>query len=381
MFSYNPPYQYKEREIDNMNNNNQNHYSNNNKNSLLNEVNELKNIKERVSYLENNELKLNKLEENIKNNEEKLSEINKSMNDLKKLKNEENNNTKSFISQSMELEKLAQENLTLKADTIIYREDINHLYEINKKLEKELETCRKKMIELINNNNSYEKEIINKNLQVEQLSETITRLRLFDNPEVDFTIDYKKNKDQKIQELVFNNQNLNDDNIKLIMENKFLNERLMNEIKDKEDLGKDLNYSKLRENEQISLLENKIQNLENQLNTISKENMTLRMNDEKNLRELNILKKEKDNFSDKLKKKKEQLNQLSNKYKLLEEKSRQLELEKQINQDSIKKINNTKNNNNKIFNDLYNKIQLYKSQIHNQRPIGLSQNSLNFSEN
>ena len=246
MFSYNPTYQYKEKEIDNMNNNNLNHYNDNNKNSLLNEVNELKNIKERVSNLENNELKLNKLEENIKNNEEKLSEINKSMNDLKKIKNEENNNTKSFISQSMEFEKLAQENLTLKADTIIYREDINHLYEINKKLEKELETCRKKMIELINNNNSYENEIINKNLQVEQLSETITRLRLFDNPEVDFTIDYKKNKDQKIQELVFNNQNLNDDNIKLIMENKFLNERLMNAIKDKEDLGKDLNFSKQR---------------------------------------------------------------------------------------------------------------------------------------
>ena len=290
MSTYNQLYQLNEREIDNMDQNNNYDFSNNNynihQNSLMNEINKLKKVKERVAALEESGLKINKLEENIKNNEEKIDQVNKAMSELK-LKNEDH--TKSFISQSMEFEKLQQENITLKADTLIYREDISHLSEVNKKLENELENCRKKILELINNNDSYEKELLNKNLQVNQLTEAISRLRLFDNPEVDFTIENRKNKEQKIQELIFNNKNLNDDNIKLITENKLLNEKLMSVVKDKEDLCKELNFCKQRENEQINLLEEKIQNLENQLNSISKENISLRMNDEKYLREIENL--------------------------------------------------------------------------------------------
>ena len=384
MSNYNPLYQMNEREIDNMDQNNYDIRNNNyniHQDSLMNEINKLKKVKERVALLEENGLKLNQLEQNVKNNEEKIDQVKKEMNDYVKSKNEEINHTKSFISQSMEYEKLQQENITLKADTLIYREDIAHLSEINKKLENELELCRKKILELINNNDSYEKELLNRNLQVNQLTEAITRLRLFDNPEVDFTIENRKNKDQKIQELAFQNKNLNDDNIKLVTENKILNEKLMNVIKEKDDLCKELNYCKQRENEQINLLEDKIQNLENQLNSISKENISLRLTDEKYLREIELIKKEKENFANKLTKKKDQLNQLSIKYNSLEEKCKQLEFEKQLNQNVVKETVQRDNNKKEIFNDLYNKIQLFKSQVKNRRSMSPSKNSYDYSGN
>ena len=384
MSNYNPLYQMNEREIDNMEQNNYDIRNNNyniHQDSLMNEINKLKKVKERVALLEENGIKLNQLEQNVKNNEEKIDQVNKVMNDFVKAKNDEINHTKSFISQSMEYEKLQQENITLKADTLIYREDIAHLSEVNKKLENELELCRKKILDLINNNDSYEKELLNRNLQVNQLTEAITRLRLFDNPEVDFTIDNRKNKDQKIQELSFQNKNLNDDNIKLVTENKILNEKLMNVIKEKEDLCKELNYCKQRENEQINLLEDKIQNLENQLNSISKENISLRLTDEKYLREIELIRKEKENFANKLTKKKDQLNELSIKYNSLEEKCRQLEFEKQLKQNEVKETVQKDNNKKEIFNDLYNKIQLFKSQVKNKRAMSPSKNSYDYSGN
>ena len=384
MSNYNPLYQMNEREIDNMDQNNYDIRNNNyniHQDSLMNEINKLKKVKERVALLEENGVKLNQLEQNVKNNEEKIDQVNKVMNDFVKAKNDEINHTKSFISQSMEYEKLQQENITLKADTLIYREDIAHLSEVNKKLENELELCRKKILDLINNNDSYEKELLNRNLQVNQLTEAITRLRLFDNPEVDFTIENRKNKDQKIQELAFQNKNLNDDNIKLVTENKILNEKLMNVIKEKEDLCKELNYCKQRENEQINLLEDKIQNLENQLNSISKENISLRLTDEKYLREIELIRKEKENFANKLTKKKDQLNELSIKYNSLEEKCRQLEFEKQLNQNVVKDSVQKDNNKKEIFNDLYNKIQLFKSQVKNRRSMSPSKNSYDYSGN
>ena len=384
MSNYNPLYQMNEREIDNMEQNNYDIRNNNyniHQDSLMNEINKLKKVKERVALLEENGIKLNQLEQNVKNNEEKIDQVNKVMNDFVKAKNDEINHTKSFISQSMEYEKLQQENITLKADTLIYREDIAYLSEVNKKLENELELCRKKILDLINNNDSYEKELLNRNLQVNQLTEAITRLRLFDNPEVDFTIDNRKNKDQKIQELSFQNKNLNDDNIKLVTENKILNEKLMNVMKEKDDLCKELNYCKQRENEQINLLEDKIQNLENQLNSISKENISLRLTDEKYLREIELIRKEKENFANKLTKKKDQLNELSIKYNSLEEKCKQLEFEKQLNQNVVKETVQRDNNKKEIFNDLYNKIQLFKSQVKNRRSMSPSKNSYDYSGN
>ena len=68
-----------------------------------------------------------KLETEIKNLEEKYNLLFE-----EKTKNEQEEEF--YKNQINELEKIQQENLTLKADSIIYREDILHLSEINKKL-------------------------------------------------------------------------------------------------------------------------------------------------------------------------------------------------------------------------------------------------------
>ncbi len=94
-----------------------------------------------------NVIKENKIKEmsnNIKENEIKIEKVNKTMIELLNNKNDDLNNTKTWMSQMNEIEKMQQENLTLKADSIIYREDIIHLSEVNKKLSEELEITKRK---------------------------------------------------------------------------------------------------------------------------------------------------------------------------------------------------------------------------------------------
>ena len=86
-----------------------------------------------------------------------------------------------------EYERILQENVTLKSDTLIFREDIKHLTEVNKKLENELEISRKKILELVNENDNYQNQICQKSLEIDKLTQAITRLRLFDNPDVEIT--------------------------------------------------------------------------------------------------------------------------------------------------------------------------------------------------
>jgi chromosome segregation ATPase len=339
-----------------------------NDSNLLKEISKLKKMNERVSQLEENDIKLSKLEKDVKNNEIKIDEISNNLYNITKKNNEDAlNETKTQLTTQNDYEKMIQENITLKADTLIYREDIAHLCEVNKKLEFELENSRKKILDLINQNDSYEKELNYKKLQINNLNECLTRLRLFDNPEIEFQIENKKNKDQKILELNFDLKNLNEDNVRLITENKILNQRICDLEREKENLCKQINYNKCKDAEQINNLEEKIRYLENQLENISKDNTNLRLNDEKCNREINLIKKERENLNEKLDKKKNKIKSLEISLNSLQDKYNNLINEKK---DNIKEINieKEKNNNNKqIFNDLYNKIQFFKTQVKNKR--------------
>ena len=217
-----------------------------------------------------------------------------------------------------EYERILQENVTLKSDTLIFREDIKHLTEVNKKLENELEISRKKILELVNENDNYQNQICQKSLEIDKLTQAITRLRLFDNPDVEFTLENRKNKDQRIHELEFENKNLTEEKIKIATEYRLLIERF-NEFKSQnDDLSKELSFSKMRETEQINVLEQKIHNLELQLESIGKENSSLRLTDEKYRRELQILTNEKDTYQMKYQKKKDKINQINMRYNKLE---------------------------------------------------------------
>jgi hypothetical protein len=116
--------------------------------------------------LKYNESKINDIQKNIENilrsgkfsnsvnlNNKKCISKNNSMNTLENKNFEFSNlniNSSNYkyqnneVSESIDREKLIQENITLKSDCMIYREDINYLTEINKNLEMEMEHIRKK---------------------------------------------------------------------------------------------------------------------------------------------------------------------------------------------------------------------------------------------
>jgi hypothetical protein len=114
--------------------------------------------------LKYNEAKINDIQKNIENilssanlsnsinlDNKKLLSKNNSMhlienkNHESQKNNSSNNNLQNNeVCEIIEKEKLRQENITLKSDCMIYREDINHLTEVNKNLEMELELLRKK---------------------------------------------------------------------------------------------------------------------------------------------------------------------------------------------------------------------------------------------
>lgn len=280
-----------------------------------------------------------------------------------------------------EYERILQENVTLKSDTLIFREDIKHLTEVNKRLESELEISRKKILDLVNENDNYQNQLCQKSLEIDKLTQAITRLRLFDNPDVEFTLENRKNKDQRIQELEFENKNLIEEKIKLSTEHRILIERF-NEFKSQNnDLSKELNFSKMRENEQINVLEDKIRNLELQLDSIGRENNSLRLTDEKFRRELQLITKEKETYLNKYQKKKDQLNQLSQRYNELDMQYKRIQLDYQglLNAQKMKEEHKVQKDNGKqkVFNDLYRKIQLFKTQMKTKRatsPVGNNQN-------
>lgn len=280
-----------------------------------------------------------------------------------------------------EYERILQENVTLKSDTLIFREDIKHLTEVNKRLESELEISRKKILDLVNENDNYQNQLCQKSLEIDKLTQAITRLRLFDNPDVEFTLENRKNKDQRIQELEFENKNLTEEKIKLSTEHRILIERF-NEFKSQnDDLSKELNFSKMRENEQINVLEDKIRNLELQLDSIGRENNSLRLTDEKFRRELQLITKEKETYLNKYQKKKDQLNQLSQRYNELDMQYKRIQLDYQglLTAQKMKEEHKVQKDNGKqkVFNDLYRKIQLFKTQMKTKRansPVSNNQN-------
>ena len=330
-----------------------------------------------------NVIKENKIKEmsnNIKENEIKIEKVNKTMIELLNNKMDDLNNTKAWMSQMNELEKIQQENLTLKADSIIYREDIIHLSEVNKKLSEELEIAKRKIFNLITKGEEAMQILTNKNYEITQLTETISNLKLSNSPEVLDNIKDNRTKDQLIYELKFKLNNLNNDKIKNETEKKILEEQYNNYLNEKNLLVKEDEIYKNKINNNIINLENKIKKMEQQLEELSIKNNELKINNQKCNKNIEMLNNEKNNFEDKYQKKKEQYNELENEFKKLENKYSQLLYDtqkekflKEKKKNEIKKENKqkrTKSSKQLIVNDLYNQIQMLKEKMKNDREIG-----------
>ena len=330
-----------------------------------------------------NVIKENKIKEmsnNIKENEIKIEKVNKTMIELLNNKMDDLNNTKAWMSQMNEIEKIQQENLTLKADSIIYREDIIHLSEVNKKLSEELEIAKRKIFNLITKGEEAMQILTNKNYEITQLTETISNLKLSNSPEVLDNIKDNRTKDQLIYEIKFKLNNLNNDKIKNETEKKILEEQYNNYLNEKNLLVKEDEIYKNKINNNIINLENKIKKMEQQLEELSIKNNELKINNQKCNKNIEMLNNEKNNFEDKYQKKKEQYNELENEFKKLENKYSQLLYDtqkekflKEKKKNEIKKENKqkrTKSSKQLIVNDLYNQIQMLKEKMKNDREIG-----------
>ena len=322
---------------------------------------------------------INDLKENIKQNETKLEKVNKTMQEILLKQNEDQNISKEYYSQINELEKIQQENLTLKADLIIYREDILHLSEINRKLKLEYDLSQKKIFDLISKLEDSNQTLNNKNFEIAQLTEAISNTKLSNSNETMKKIKNNKTKEQQIYEYEFELDKINKEKIKLETEIKNLEEKYNSLMEEKNKNEKEEEFYKNRINENISGLEDKIKNLGNQMDELSIIYKELKLKNQKYENNINFLKNETNNFIDKYTEKTEQINQLEKEFKNLENKYSQIlyevrkrnlmkENDKNI-EDKNDYIKPKKRKSSKqiIVNDLFNKIKEIKENIRSER--------------
>ena len=324
----------------NINNNSYDYYVSNNdydnKNNIYLEEHSETNSINKKTFKDN---KIKEISNNLKENEVKLEKVNKTMIDLLNNKNKNKkdeinnssnnisniiNNTKSFTSQINEIEKINQENLTLKADLIIYREDIIHLSEINKKLKEELEKEKRKIYDLIAKGEESLHILTNKNYEINQLTETISNLKLSNSTEVMDNIKDNRTKDQIIYEKQLELENLKNDQIRIQTEKKMLEEQYKNILKEKKGAEKEEEIRQEIYNSNKRILENKIKNMEKQLEELKARNNELKINNQKINSNIERVKNEEKYFENEYQKKKREYNELDDEFKQLENKYAQM---------------------------------------------------------
>ena len=272
----------------------------------------------------------------------------------------------------VDFDKIIQENIILKSDNLLFKEDINHLSEINKTLSNELNAAKQQILTLINQNASYQKEIANKLATINQLNETIDKMNIVSSQK-STTIgrQIRQNLEEKIDYLNKSNKELNNELVKANTENKVLKEQIEELKKDNDKYKKYHDISASKEKEQMSILEDKVLFMENQLNDISKENNELRILDDKNRKEIEILQKEKENIQNKYENKKEEYNQLILKYNQLDKQAKEYQLAK-ISIENAHKLKEEdivfkQNNKKQIISDLQSKIKQYQNELRKKR--------------
>ena len=271
-----------------------------------------------------------------------------------------------------EIDKIIQENIILKADNLLFREDLIHLSETNKNLVNEIDNLQRKILGLLNQNGAYQKEIANKMNTIDQLNKSIEQINIASNlAKANIARHSKQTIEEKVYSLMKENQNLNNELVRLNTENKLLNDRIIELKSQNEQYIKSQSLSKAIEHEQLSNLEEKIVFLENTVQQVNNQNNQLRAINDKNRNEINALIKEKEAINNKYHNKKDEFNKLMLSYQNLENQMKQMEIEKiekENNEKILEKTKNfEKNDKKQIFSDLYQKIQKYKNKIKNSR--------------
>ena len=332
-------------------------------------------IREYKSLTDDNDEQLNELALNIKENENKINQITKTMNLIMQSKNNDMDieNEKYFI-QINDIEKIQQENITLKADSIILREDISNLVKLNDKYTQDLENARNKIMDLIERNNELENDINHKEYQKEKLNEILTRLKLYENQDVEYKIINNKTKDEVLIEVEHNIKIQKEANNKLIKDKKILEEKIKLLIENNNDINRNISINNERENKIMNELEEKLQKLEKGIQLLNDENKILYINNSKMEKEIQNINESKNNYEIEYNKIKAEFDKLQFSFNNLYKKYQHMLIES--NKKSVKKEILKRNKserklkaNKSLINELYNKIQILKSKVKNDRKL------------
>jgi chromosome segregation ATPase len=275
-----------------------------------------------------------------------------------------NNVTLSYLPDA-EVEKIKQEQATLKSDNIIFREDINRLTDLNQHLETELIEQRNRNIELANENEqiSQEKSKIEKELKT--ALETIEKIKLKET-----SLEQYYNERLMLQ----NRMRENETELKKALEEKskyeidfkVLQARYNELVTKNEKINEEYNGNKKKHEEEFNKIEEKIEILTKEIEKLQSENGILRLDNEKKGNEINNISLQRDNFKEKFEEEKRRNEILCGKIEEIENEFRNLQNDKNmemVNRYKIEEIKKNKyENKNKIISELQTRIQNYKNQ-------------------
>ena len=362
--------------------NNNNSYINNNRNMTINNSNdEINNFSKIINP---QEIKIKELENKIKfleeksfENQQKLEEIrvNKDTTVSSNLNNINGNNTNNNMMNmnnvtvsylpDPEVEKIKQEQATLKSDNIIFREDINRLTDINHHLENELIEQRNRNIELANENEQLMQEKAKIEKDLKEARETIEKTKLNET-----SLEQYYNERLMLQNRMRDNENelrkAIEEKSKYEIDFKVLQSRFT-ELQNKYDkINDEYNNSKQIHDDEFNKIEDKIDKLTREIEKLQGENNGLRQDNERQRVEINTLGAQRDSYREKYEEQKNKNDLLCGKISEIENEFRSLQKDKNNEMMSKCKMDENRRNRNesktKIINELQQRIQNYRNQ-------------------
>ena len=377
-----------------MNNNNLTNFNNMNKSAFVKNINinnsndefnnlskitnpqeiKIKELENKVKLLEEKSFENTQKLEEIRINKETMANtnINNNINGNNTSTNLNNNNnmnygnnvTVSYLPDA-EVEKIKQEQATLKSDNIIFREDINRLTDINHHLENELIEQRNRNIELANEN----EQLVQEKLKIEKELK-IARDAIDKSKMNETSLEQYYNERLMLQNRMRDNENelrkAIEEKSKYEIDFKVLQSRF-NELQNKYDrINDEYNNSKQLHDEEFNKIEDKIDKLTREIEKLQGENSGLRQENERQRGEINNLGVQRDNYREKYEEQKNKndllsvkIGEIENEFHVLQ-KDKNEEMMNRFKNDENKKSRNESKN--KIINDLQARIQNYRNQ-------------------
>ena len=272
-----------------------------------------------------------------------------------------------------EIEKLKNQQMSLNNDNIIFREDINRLTEYNRHLEDELNLQRNRNFDLAKEHDKLNKENLYLSKLVDTTNNKIAQIKFKENQMIE-NINQKMLSEERLKNLENELNKLRD----IKKKNDYEHQRLIfcyNDLKDKNECDeRQILLLQKVQDDKVTEIENKLTKMILELETLKKENLKLRSENEDLNKNIENVKSQKENLKEKYTKEKyendvllKEISDIKNEFEsykqsLYEEEMRRLQ-EEQIRKNRIE-------NKIKLVNELQKRIKTYR----NSRPKSIDGN-------